>query len=59
VELGSLKLESIVKDQAKEQKYIIFDPIPQVEVAEPSDDPLLEFRAAVYLISGWERRSAP
>jgi catalase len=59
VELGSVKLESIVKDQAKEQKYIIFDPIPRVKGVEPSDDPLLEFRAAVYLISGRERRSAP
>jgi catalase len=59
VELGSVKLESIVKDQAKEQKYIIFDPIPRVRGVEPSDDPLLEFRAAVYLISGRERRSAP
>lgn len=59
VELGSVTLESLAKDQAKEQKYIIFDPIPRVKGVEPSDDPLLEFRAAVYLISGRERRSAP
>ena len=59
VELGSVRLESIVKDQAKEQKYIIFDPIPRVKGVEPTDDPLLEFRAATYLISGRERRSAP
>jgi catalase len=59
VELGSVNLESIMKDQAKEQKYIIFDPVPRVKGVEPSDDPLLEFRAAVYLISGRERRSAP
>lgn len=59
MELGSVNLESIMKDQAKEQKYIIFDPIPRVKGVEPSDDPLLEFRAAVYLISGRERRSAP
>jgi catalase len=59
VELGSVKLESLVKDNAKEQKYIIFDPIPRVEGVEPSDDPLLEMRAAVYLISGRQRRAAP
>jgi catalase len=59
MELGSVSLETIVKDQVKEQKYIIFDPIPRVEGVEPSDDPILEFRAAVYLISGRERRSAP
>ena len=59
VELGSVKLESLVKDDAKEQKHIIFDPIPRVEGVEPSDDPLLEMRAAVYLISGRERRAAP
>jgi catalase len=59
VKLGSLKLESLVEDQAKEQKYIIFDPIPRVKGVEPSDDPLVEFRASTYLISGRERRSAP
>jgi catalase len=59
IELGSVNLESIVKDQVKEQKYIIFDPIPRVQGVEPSDDPVLEFRAAAYLISGRERRSAP
>jgi catalase len=29
-----------------------------VQGIEPSDDPLLEFRAAVYLISGRQRRAA-
>jgi len=59
VELGSFKLEAVLPDNAKEQKHIIFDPIPRVEGVEPSDDPLLEMRAAVYLISGKERRAAP
>jgi len=59
IELGSVKLESVAQDQAKEQKYTIFDPIPRVKGVEASDDPLLEFRAAVYLISGRERRAAP
>lgn len=42
-----------------QQKRIIFDPIPRIEGVEPSDDPLLEIRANVYLISGQQRRSAP
>jgi catalase len=59
VELGVVKLDSIVPDNAKEQKYIIYDPSPRVEGVDVSDDPLLEFRAAVYLISGRQRRAAP
>jgi catalase len=57
--LGTLSLTEPVLDQAHEQKQIIFDPIPRLEGIEPSDDPLLELRAAVYLISGRRRRSAP
>jgi len=61
VELGVVKVEEVVKadENAKEQKHIIFDPIPRVKGVEPSDDPLLEMRAAVYLLSGRERRAAP
>jgi catalase len=58
VTLGTIALEAMVADQAAEQKQIIFDPIPRVEGIEPSDDPLLELRAAVYLISGRRRRKA-
>ena len=36
----------------------IVDPIPRLSAIEPSDDPLLELRAAVYLISGRRRRAA-
>ena len=43
----------------REQKKIIFDPIPRVDGIEPSDDPLLELRAAIYLLSGRRRRQAP
>jgi len=59
VELGVVKVESLVAESVKEQKHIIFDPIPRVKGVEASDDPLLEMRAAVYLISGRERRAAP
>jgi len=60
VELGTISLDQVVPeqdDQAK-QKYMIFDPIPRVQGIEPSADPLLELRAALYLISGRERRAA-
>jgi len=57
-EIGQLKLTAPVEDDAAEQKHVIFDPIPRVDGIEPSDDPLLELRAAIYLISGRRRRSA-
>lgn len=59
LELGRFSFNNPVLDQAHEQKQIIFDPIPRVDGIEPSDDPLLELRAAVYLLSGRRRRSAP
>ena len=58
VELGTLTLDAPVADNAAEQKQIIFDPIPRVDGIEPSNDPLLELRAAIYLISGRRRRKA-
>lgn len=58
VELGTIKVEGLLKDNEKEQKRIIFDPIPRVEGVDVSDDPLLDVRAGVYLISGKERRAA-
>jgi catalase len=59
VDLGLITLTELVPDDAHEQKYIIFDPIPRVDGIEPSADPLLELRAAVYLLSGRRRRAAP
>lgn len=58
VELGRLDLTAAVKDNAMEQKQIIFDPIPRVDGIDPSADPLLELRAAIYLLSGRRRRAA-
>jgi len=58
VELGTLNLMRQVAQNAAEQQYIIFDPIPRVEGIAPSDDPLLEVRAAAYLMSGRRRRQA-
>jgi catalase len=59
LELGTLSFTAPVLDEAHEQKQIIFDPIPRVDGIDASDDPLLELRAAVYLLSGRRRRSAP
>jgi catalase len=58
VDLGTLALTALVAEETAEHKRIIFDPIPRVDGIEPSNDPLLELRAAVYLISGRRRRSA-
>jgi catalase len=59
VELGTLSLTGLAANNESEQQHIIFDPIPRVDGIEPSADPLLELRAAIYLISGRRRRSAP
>ena len=59
VELGRFAFNAPVLDEAHEQKHTIFDPIPRVEGIDASDDPLLELRAAVYLLSGRRRRAAP
>lgn len=56
---GTFELTEVVPENPAEQQKIIFDPIPRIEGIEPSADPLLELRAAVYLISGRKRRAAP
>ncbi len=58
LDLGAITLTEPVADNAHEQQHIIFDPIPRVEGIDPSADPLLELRAAVYLLSGRRRRAA-
>jgi catalase len=58
VELGTIELTEVMPDSLAQQKHIIFDPIPRVDGIEASADPLLELRAAIYLLSGRRRRSA-
>jgi catalase len=58
VELGEIKLEKLDDDTLAHQKTIIFDPIPRVDGVDVSDDPILDVRAAIYLIAGKERRAA-
>ena len=57
VAFGTVELESVLPNTDAEQQHIIFDPIPRVDGIEPSDDPLLEPRATVYLMSGRRRRA--
>ncbi|HEX4770456.1 MAG TPA: catalase family peroxidase [Bryobacteraceae bacterium] len=56
--LGHLSLTELVAEDGSESRKIIFDPIPRVDGIEASADPLLELRAAIYLLSGRRRRSA-
>ena len=58
VDFGAVVLTAQAPDNELEQQRIIFDPIPRVDGIEPSDDPLLELRAAIYLLSGRRRRQA-
>ena len=55
---GEISLQEIAPNNAGEQQYIIFDPIPRVDGIEASADPLFEPRANVYLMSGRRRRAA-
>lgn len=57
VKLGTITVDKVVEDSADLQRTLIFDPIPRVNGIEPSDDPLLDFRASTYLTSGRERRA--
>ena len=59
VPFGRLSLSEVVPDSEAQQRQIIFDPVPRVDGIEASADPLLELRAAVYLLSGRRRRQAP
>ena len=58
IEFGTLELTERVPDDDPEARKIICDPIPRVEGIDPSADPLIELRAAIYLISGRRRRAA-
>jgi len=58
IDFGTVVLTAQAPDNEMQQQRIIFDPIPRVDGIEPSDDPLLELRAAIYLLSGRRRRQA-
>ena len=62
VEMGEIVVDRLWtmddgEPAGREQKRIIYDPVPRyMEGIEVSDDPLIEVRTAVYLISGRIRR---
>jgi catalase len=58
VELGVITLTKRANDADPEMRKIIFDPIPRVDGIESSADPLIDVRAALYLLSGRRRRAA-
>lgn len=58
VDIGTIEVNGQVPDNDAAQRHIIFDPIPRVDGIEPSDDPLLDPRASIYLASGRRRRAA-
>jgi catalase len=58
IEFGTLTLTKMEDQSKPDLRKIIFDPIPRVDGIDPSDDPLFEVRAAIYLASGRRRRAA-
>jgi catalase len=58
IDFGTVELMSLLQNNDGEQQRIIFDPIPRVDGIEPSEDPLLDPRATIYLASGRRRRAA-
>jgi catalase len=56
-EFGTIELQAVMPDSLAQQQQIIFDPIPRVDGIEPSADPLLDLRAAAYLLTGRRRRT--
>jgi catalase len=58
VDFGTVTLTGRVPDNDMEAQRTIFDPIPRVDGIDPSRDPLIEVRSALYLLSGRRRRAA-
>jgi catalase len=58
LEFGTVALTDRLNADDPELKRIIFDPLPRVGGIDPSDDPLIQLRSAVYLLSGRRRRAA-
>jgi catalase len=58
LEFGTIALTERLNADDPESKRIIFDPLPRVDGIDPSDDPLIQLRSAIYLLSGRRRRVA-
>lgn len=57
IDFGTVTLTTFVPNDDPEAQKIIFDPIPRVDGIDPSDDPLIELRSALYLMTGRRRRA--
>jgi catalase len=57
ISLGTISLTERVDETAPEMRKIIFDPVPRVNGIDPSDDPLIAVRSALYLLSGRRRKA--
>src|SRR5205807_2185612 len=57
VAFGTITMMARVNDVDPEMRKIIFDPVPRVDGIDPSADPLIEVRSAIYLLSGRRRRA--
>jgi catalase len=58
VAFGTITLTKRENDADPELRRVIFDPVPRVDGIEPSADPLIGVRSALYLQSGRRRRAA-
>ena len=58
LEFGTVALTDRLNADDPEFKRIIFDPLPRVDGIDPSGDPLIQVRSALYLLSGRRRRAA-
>jgi catalase len=58
VQIGTISLTERADESDPETRKIIFDPIPRMDGLDPSDDPLWNLRADIYLLSGRRRRQA-
>lgn len=55
IELGVISLTDTVKDQVKEQKALLYNPLSLTPGIEASDDPILSARPPAYAISYTQR----
>lgn len=58
LDFGTITLSKIEDSSSLELQRMIFDPVPRVDGIDPSADPLIEVRAAIYLQSGRRRRAS-
>ena len=58
MDLGLLSITSLVPDSDAMQRTLCFDPANLVDGIEPSDDPLIQARSKIYVLSFKRRNTA-